>query len=52
MQLGHAVRSTIIGGGAGGAGGAFAPPTFSKTLSLNNRFSVQTIFTRRASVVV
>ena len=41
-----------IGGGAGGAGGAFAPPTFSKNLSLNNRFSVKTIFTRRASVPV
>ena len=38
------------GGGVGGAGGAFAPPTFSKNLSLNNRFSVKTIFTRRASV--
>ena len=41
-----------IGGGEGGAGGAFASPTFAKNLSLNNQFSVKTIFTRRASVPV
>ena len=48
VQYTSAYHEYSIGGGAGGAGGAFAPPTFSKNLSLNNRFSVKTMFTRRA----